>query len=132
MAMLRQIIRGLIGGTRRAVPRSSSNLSIGEKRPVRAPANVHYRKIIATTGVAQQGPTAPVPSGGVVHVFATNGTTTGNTADVSVGEGRDCAINGPNASLFPFQDTTFQVRNLNEIWYVGTATDGVEFSIREQ
>jgi hypothetical protein len=130
---LRQIISRLTGrppALLAPLP-TRSNLPTREKRPNSAPANTTYRCILSATGVAQNAPNCPVTSG-VVRIYASNGTTAGNAANVQVATSRDAATSGPNTSLANFLEATFPCTNLNQLWFAGTTGDGVEFSVKEQ
>lgn len=92
--------------------------------------NRAYYVILKASGVPQQGPSVFVPPNTLVSVRAHNGTNAGNTNTIRISKRPETFGIIDGDPLTPDSDISWPVDNLNQLWVLGTAGDGVRVAIQ--
>ncbi len=101
----------------------------------REPENEVFRLIC--TGNPQQGPNYPIPRGASCYIRGHNGTQVGNTYPVAVGTDESAVADyvpatgtsGQNQLIDKGVQVGFPCTNLNQLWFNGYETDGLQVTI---
>jgi len=129
MSKISQALAGLSGNLGTSLTGASTPGSIFSPR---AAINRSTRMIFTATGVPHVFPAIVVPPNCAVYIRGHNGTATGNAAPCRVATSPQVLTGTSNGGdvITPNTEINYPVDNAGQVWGIGTAGDGLIFSIR--